>query len=241
MSSSRWRRQREPPKNKCGAIPERMRIDIDKIFREFLENPEAVQYEFPSTLNNLQRKYIHDKARKLNLGSKSHGKEPNRTLAITKRKTLINFESFYLNLSEGSLNALLRSVPVPLEILDMPTKCSTINSGTGGGGGGEEHWGCLKWAKPVDVPPGRQNSLMEFRKTLPVYSMKEQILNVVQKNNVVIISSETGSGKSTQIPQFILEEACELGNYYFFYVKSKIKLIKNSVCNSMINNIYTYI
>lgn len=207
--SSRWKRQKEPPKNKCGAIPERMRIEIDQIFREFLENPDVVQYEFPNTLNNLQRKYIHEKARKLNLSSKSHGKEPNRSLAISKRKKLVNFESFYLSLSEGSMTALVHSSHVPLEVLDVSLKYQAGNSGCNRP---EEYWGYMKWAKPVLVPPARTNSLTAFRKTLPVYQMRDQILDVIRRNRVVIISSETGSGKSTQIPQFILEEACELGN-----------------------------
>lgn len=204
---SRWRRQNkqdpsQDPKVK-EATPERMRIELDQIFREFLENPEAVQYEFPSTLNNLQRKYIHEKARKLNLTSKSHGKEPHRTLTISKRKTLVNFESFYLNLSERTAAALMTSTTVPLELLNVPVKCRD---------GGGDGWGNVKWSRPVQVFPPRPNPLMEFRKTLPVFHMKQQILDVIRNNKVVIISSETGSGKSTQIPQFILEEATQLGN-----------------------------
>lgn len=202
--SSRWKRQKDPKLK--GAIPERMRIEIDQIFREFLENPDAIQHEFPNSLNNLQRKYIHDKARKLRLTSKSHGKEPNRTLTITKRKPLVNFESFYLNLSEPTVEALRASVQVQLEMLDIPGKY---------GGCGVNGWGNMKWSRPVTVQPARPNPLMEFRKTLPVFHMKQQILHVIWKSRVVIISSETGSGKSTQIPQFILEEATELGNYFF--------------------------
>ncbi|XP_076923997.1 DExH-box ATP-dependent RNA helicase DExH5, mitochondrial-like isoform X2 [Bidens hawaiensis] len=45
----------------------------------------------------------------------------------------------------------------------------------------------------------------EFRKSLPAYKEKDAILNAIQQNQVVIISGETGCGKTTQIPQFILE------------------------------------
>ena len=47
--------------------------------------------------------------------------------------------------------------------------------------------------------------LLEKRKLLPVWSSKSQILDLVENNRIVIIQGETGSGKTTQIPQFLLE------------------------------------
>ena len=47
--------------------------------------------------------------------------------------------------------------------------------------------------------------LLEKRKQLPVWSSKSKILDLVEKNRIVIIQGETGSGKTTQIPQFLLE------------------------------------
>ncbi|KAF5777335.1 putative RNA helicase [Helianthus annuus] len=46
----------------------------------------------------------------------------------------------------------------------------------------------------------------EFRKSLPAYKEKDTILNAISQNQVVIISGETGCGKTTQIPQYILEQ-----------------------------------
>ena len=47
--------------------------------------------------------------------------------------------------------------------------------------------------------------LLKKRMSLPVWSSKKQILELVEKNRIVIIQGETGSGKTTQIPQFLLE------------------------------------
>ena len=47
--------------------------------------------------------------------------------------------------------------------------------------------------------------LLKKRMNLPVWSSKKQILDLVEKNRIVIIQGETGSGKTTQIPQFLLE------------------------------------
>jgi ATP-dependent RNA helicase DHX29 len=43
------------------------------------------------------------------------------------------------------------------------------------------------------------------RMTLPVWGYKQEILDTLAENQALIICSETGSGKSTQIPSFILE------------------------------------
>ncbi|XP_077280248.1 putative ATP-dependent RNA helicase DHX57 isoform X2 [Temnothorax americanus] len=48
--------------------------------------------------------------------------------------------------------------------------------------------------------------MQEVRKKLPVWSRKNEILEAIHKNQVVIISGETGCGKSTQIPQFVLDD-----------------------------------
>lgn len=56
-------------------------------------------------------------------------------------------------------------------------------------------------------PEGKK--MMEFRCTLPAYKEKVALLSAISENQVVIISGETGCGKTTQIPQFILESEIE--------------------------------
>lgn len=40
---------------------------------------------------------------------------------------------------------------------------------------------------------------------LPIYAVKAHILETISKNNIVILVGETGSGKTTQLPQYLLE------------------------------------
>ncbi|KAJ4395260.1 hypothetical protein N0V91_010962 [Didymella pomorum] len=49
------------------------------------------------------------------------------------------------------------------------------------------------------------------RMGLPVYGFRESILSTIAKNQVTIICGETGCGKSTQIPSFILEHQLAQG------------------------------
>ncbi|PSR87768.1 DExH-box ATP-dependent RNA helicase [Actinidia chinensis var. chinensis] len=51
--------------------------------------------------------------------------------------------------------------------------------------------------------------MLEFRRNLPAYKEKDALLMAISQYQVVIISGETGCGKTTQIPQFILESEIE--------------------------------
>ncbi|PQM36435.1 hypothetical protein Pyn_25344 [Prunus yedoensis var. nudiflora] len=45
-----------------------------------------------------------------------------------------------------------------------------------------------------------------FREKLPAFKMKSEFLRAVSENQVLVVSGETGCGKTTQLPQFILED-----------------------------------
>ncbi|XP_021768695.1 probable pre-mRNA-splicing factor ATP-dependent RNA helicase DEAH2 isoform X1 [Chenopodium quinoa] len=47
--------------------------------------------------------------------------------------------------------------------------------------------------------------ILEKRKSLPVWQQKEEFLKVLHTNQTIVLVGETGSGKTTQIPQFVLE------------------------------------
>ncbi|KAH9495035.1 ATPdependent RNA helicase, partial [Bulinus truncatus] len=51
--------------------------------------------------------------------------------------------------------------------------------------------------------------MQKLRQRLPAWAMKEIITRTLKKFNVVVISGETGCGKTTQVPQFILDEALQ--------------------------------
>ncbi|CAN1305666.1 Pre-mRNA-splicing factor ATP-dependent RNA helicase DEAH1 [Linum perenne] len=47
--------------------------------------------------------------------------------------------------------------------------------------------------------------LQEDRKTLPMYQYREELLEAIKNHQVLVIVGETGSGKTTQIPQYLHE------------------------------------
>ncbi|XP_011502904.1 PREDICTED: ATP-dependent RNA helicase DHX36 [Ceratosolen solmsi marchali] len=53
--------------------------------------------------------------------------------------------------------------------------------------------------------------LLDFRKKLPAYQNKQSILDLINANQIVLISGETGCGKTTQVAQLILDYEIECG------------------------------
>uniref|UniRef100_A0A6T6CK03 RNA helicase n=1 Tax=Compsopogon caeruleus TaxID=31354 RepID=A0A6T6CK03_9RHOD len=81
-------------------------------------------------------------------------------------------------------------------------------------------------AVPRYVPPGRRRELVgtapeataqpprsrpfqDQRMRLPAWSHQKEVLEAVRGSQVVVISGETGCGKTTQVPQFILDNTKE--------------------------------
>uniref|UniRef100_A0A2R5LFA9 RNA helicase n=1 Tax=Ornithodoros turicata TaxID=34597 RepID=A0A2R5LFA9_9ACAR len=61
----------------------------------------------------------------------------------------------------------------------------------------------------------KKMSIEETKKSLPVYPFREDLLQAIEEHQVLIIEGETGSGKTTQIPQYLYEAG---------YTKDKLKI-----------------
>ncbi|CAG4961770.1 unnamed protein product [Colias eurytheme] len=55
----------------------------------------------------------------------------------------------------------------------------------------------------------RYNKMMSVRRNLPAWQKKHEIMDALKKSQVIVISGETGCGKSTQVPQYILDDWLE--------------------------------
>src|ERR1700728_2886631 len=52
----------------------------------------------------------------------------------------------------------------------------------------------------------RAAELLPARKQLPIFAHKSEICGYLRQKDVLLLVGETGSGKSTQVPQFLLDE-----------------------------------
>ncbi|CAO1617242.1 unnamed protein product [Sympodiomycopsis kandeliae] len=59
--------------------------------------------------------------------------------------------------------------------------------------------------KRIAEAEAKANTIEETRKTLPVYKLREELMQAIADHQVIIVVGETGSGKTTQVPQFLHE------------------------------------
>ncbi|XP_021285972.1 DExH-box ATP-dependent RNA helicase DExH7, chloroplastic isoform X1 [Herrania umbratica] len=57
----------------------------------------------------------------------------------------------------------------------------------------------------------KYKEMLKTRAALPIAGLKNDILQLLKENNVLVVCGETGSGKTTQVPQFILDDMIESG------------------------------
>lgn len=60
----------------------------------------------------------------------------------------------------------------------------------------------------IDVKQGKSKTyyqLLEKRQLLPAWEAKSKLFKLLEENQIIIIQGETGSGKTTQVPQFLVD------------------------------------
>lgn len=199
-------------------IDEEVKISVNISLERFRYSDQK-EMEFPSSLSNTERAFIHRIAQSLGYISKSKGKGSSRYLTVRKidgsekpRPTMP------LNLSHNTLyfiRSLLQRFPVTSKEraeLHLSSNSSlmiaadTDNSSEMNRASGRLNNG-------IPMVPTRRNptDIDSFRCSLPVYERREEIVDLIRENRVVLVVGETGSGKTTQIPQFLLDDCTKRG------------------------------
>lgn len=63
----------------------------------------------------------------------------------------------------------------------------------------------------IDAAERKAKSIEEVRKSLPIYQYRDELLAAIDEYQVLIIVGETGSGKTTQLPQYLYEHGFTKG------------------------------
>ncbi|XP_062409624.1 3'-5' RNA helicase YTHDC2 [Sardina pilchardus] len=195
-------------------IDEEVKIAVH-ISLERFQYGDQKEMEFPSSLTSTERAFIHRFAQSLGYISKSRGKGSNRFLTIRKKdgsESAQSIMTFSLSpCSKQVVRNLLQRFPMTnKEITDLlPRTERGLSVALEAGDNGRDKnrtSGRLNNGIP-QVPPRRgQSELDHFRRSLPVYERQEEIVKIIKDNRVILVLGETGSGKTTQIPQFLLDD-----------------------------------
>ena len=57
----------------------------------------------------------------------------------------------------------------------------------------------------------KNNTIQQQRCLLPVFSVREELMEVIRENQIVVVVGETGSGKTTQMTQYSTRRATGSG------------------------------
>ncbi|KAI9107308.1 hypothetical protein K1719_021696 [Acacia pycnantha] len=69
----------------------------------------------------------------------------------------------------------------------------------------------LRQAQHDKMRTQRYQDMLRSRAALPIATLKGDILQLLKENDVLVVCGETGSGKTTQVPQFLLDDMIESG------------------------------
>ncbi|KAM3937213.1 3'-5' RNA helicase YTHDC2 isoform 2-T2 [Leptodactylus fuscus] len=199
-------------------VDEEVKIAVNIALDRFRYSEEK-ELEFPSSLTSTERAFIHRFAQSLGLISKSKGKGANRYLTIRKKDgseaCRARMICCLIQISKHTIRNLIQRFPVTnkerTELLPK-TERGNVNAVETESREMNKTSGRLNNGIP-QVPVKRAESEFDsFRQSLPVFEKQEEIVQIIKDNKVVLIVGETGSGKTTQIPQFLLDDCYRKGN-----------------------------
>nr|XP_040053239.1 3'-5' RNA helicase YTHDC2 isoform X1 [Gasterosteus aculeatus aculeatus]XP_040053241.1 3'-5' RNA helicase YTHDC2 isoform X1 [Gasterosteus aculeatus aculeatus] len=200
-------------------IDEEVKISINLSLERF-QYSDQKEMSFPSSFSSNERAFIHRMAQSLGYISKSKGKGPNRSLTIRKKTGSDKPQpTMPLPVSHNSLyfiSSLLQRFPISSkERMDMqPNNKNGLSVAAEPDGCSERNRASGRLNNAIPMVPQRRSptDLDSFRNALPVHERQGEIIQLIRDNRVVLVVGETGSGKTTQIPQFLLDECSRNGD-----------------------------
>eukprot|EP00064_Thunnus_orientalis_P018288 superscaffoldBa00004166_g18384 len=200
-------------------IDEEVKIAVNLSLEKFRYSDQK-EMEFPSSLSSTERAFIHRMAQSLGYISKSKGKGLNRFLTIRKKNGSDKPRpTMPLALSHNSLyfiRSLLQRFPITSkERMDLQpsSNSSGMSVAAEPDNSCDKNRASGRLNNGIPMVPRRRSpsDLDSFRCSLPVHERQEEIVQLIRENRVVLVVGETGSGKTTQIPQFLLDDCSRNG------------------------------
>ncbi|KAL1202084.1 DExH-box ATP-dependent RNA helicase DExH2 [Cardamine amara subsp. amara] len=211
-------------------------------FIEDFRNSGKDSQVIEQNLTNSERGIIHQVCRQQGLGSKSHGKGDERRLSIfiKDEKKDARGQNKGIPIVKKKSAEVKKCVSFPPEakaaLHELFTRYPPCDSDTTGTSLGlytgnfiSKHKDDfflkpqlkkddikMKVARLAVAADKRCREIFEVRAKLPIASFRDTIVSAVESNQVVLIAGETGCGKTTQVPQYLLDhmwskqEACKI-------------------------------
>eukprot|EP00794_Sanderia_malayensis_P018689 gene18689-20576_t len=190
---------------------EELKIAVNVAIERFRQNEEQKELCFPSSLTSSERAYVHLYCRNFGLKTRSHGRGNQRALTVYKKDTQARSATSGVGLSPKSeelIGELLRKHPVTnKEKQDLSQKRLFKGSHRDSNKAALKENKFALSSNPQVPPKARDNDTSAARAKLPIYGFREKLLKSFKSNQVTLVTGDTGCGKTTQVGQYILEDA----------------------------------
>ncbi|CAJ0565480.1 unnamed protein product, partial [Mesorhabditis spiculigera] len=164
-------------------------------------------------MTSCERKRLHELANRKGLVSESRGHGASRYTTVSKKRHSTNMktQSTATELQEiqlddeqiAAIDGLAKTMPIQVKEIEAHLDTSkSLRGGYRTRRAAQQHHPLVP-KKPTPPP-----HISAFRQELPVHRFQDDILKAIAHNEVTLITGGTGCGKTTQVPQFILEQ-CE--------------------------------
>ena len=198
------------------------RIAIERQLGEFCSSGE-VSLAFPASLSSEERRFVHSHAPKLGLSTKSSGKGEERFLTVRKPQHVValDVDAPKLELAAGGAAAVARhfaEFPASAHelrdaragrVADAMASPEPGSAGALGGVVNAKHRGRASRARDAAAAARPRHeapaAMAAARRKLPAWEYRDRVAALVAAHDVVLVAGETGCGKSTQVPQFVLD------------------------------------
>ncbi|XP_050381140.1 DExH-box ATP-dependent RNA helicase DExH6-like [Argentina anserina] len=203
-------------------VSEEARTRLDNLLQVFFDS-NAQDYTFGPELTANERAYVHKYCGKMDMKSKSSGSGKNRRVRVYRlfrreaKSNGCNANDIIPSVmfSEGSaevLGDLFVRYPPGDGGEDKERICE----------GSQKFQKALRMKDPMFCKPSmsqediaervqrlaskmKNSKIMEDRSKLPMASYRDAVTSAVESNQVILIFGETGCGKTTQVPQYLLD------------------------------------
>ncbi|XP_071703468.1 DExH-box ATP-dependent RNA helicase DExH6-like [Rutidosis leptorrhynchoides] len=223
--------------HKNPSVAESTRIHIRQVLEDFRASNDDV-YTFDANLSKFDRAEVHKLCIKMGFKSASSGSRKGnaRRVSIYKKKGKSNnnkvkknsLTSFSFS-EEGKvvLQDFFSAYP-PGNHEEGENVASTSKKNNDNKGRKTDDMLCKPLMKKADIAKKLESvvarmqsdpklkQITEDRAKLPIASFKDVITSTIESHQVVLISGETGCGKTTQVPQYLMDymwgkgEACKI-------------------------------
>ena len=235
----KWRAQKlaEMKENGGGGGKPRQVLDpaafMHKLMSFKSSPPEEMEWHIKENYGRDGFSEISEMAENIGLFCKSYGKGTSSVIVVSKAPLPNYRHEFDNNQEEHTVDISGVQEAIVLDTLDtiaaLRERTVAAPAGMNGHGGGHRpakaprrsDGAGIRRNKRVDEELQRRQMeqskspeakrMSTFRQKLPAFNKKEAVLAAVASSQVLVISGETGCGKTTQVPQFVLEEAIANG------------------------------